>query len=737
MVEKDLLRLEDYERLKLITDLEVSPDGSMVALAVRSVHRKDDEFREHLYVVSSRGEGEPHRLTRGKEGGRHPRWSPVGKKLAFLSTRPYDPELREKAEDERRKGKEKPKGAGEEGVGTNAEEKEEKPRPQIWLLDLERGGEPRQLTLHREGVESFAWSPDGRFLVFSGRQPTAEEEAYLKSTRQDGGPFVLSRVQHKYDGRGYLDTVQSHLFLLDVVEGEVRQLTQGPASEGMPRVSPDGRWIGFLSNRTGDPDNNHRTDLWLISPDGKEARRVTFGDLGVMDFRFSPAGRQVALLAREEPERSTRVWGIYLVNLEESQPLEKPLEDYVGVGFSTIGGVVPDGAPRDPAAHARVFPVPEKATPFKKLTASLDRDVLDVGWLGETRLWALVADRGQGRLATVTVQGEVELGYPSPEETILLAHERGGTLAFIWSRPEGGRELGVLSAADLPQGSSARLITAFTAVYREERLLSPYRRITFLNSDGQEIEGFFALPPKESEGRPPLLAILHGGPQSYDQPRFSFEEQYFLGRGYALLKVNYRGSMSYGEAFCQAIEGRWGPMEHDDFISGVKFLLEKGWVDRDRLFVTGFSYGGIMTNWAVGHSDLFRAAVSEHGLYDYEAAFGTDDCHLWWQYDYGVPWQNRDGYRASSPKSGIAHMKTPLLITAGQEDWRCPLDQAEMLYLALKKRGVPTELVIYQGENHAISKPKRALDRVIRILRWLERYGGLPMEDTSAEGYPG
>jgi dipeptidyl aminopeptidase/acylaminoacyl peptidase len=219
----------------------------------------------------------------------------------------------------------------------------------------------------------------------------------------------------------------------------------------------------------------------------------------------------------------------------------------------------------------------------------------------------------------------------------------------------------------------------------------------------------------------------------YDTVQFEFDTQYWANRGYMVLMVNYRGSISYGEAFCQSIQGDWGPREHDDVMSGVDYLISQGWTTEAQLYCTGFSQGGIMTNWAVGHTDRFRAAVSEHGMWDYVAAYGTDDCHLWWQDDLGVPWQNPDLYYKIAPVSGLKNIRTPLLITAGEHDWRCPLNQAEELYVALRKRGVPTELVIYPGEHHAITRPSRAIDRLQRIDDWLARYGGLPVDKDAKE----
>ncbi|MBE3589313.1 MAG: S9 family peptidase [Firmicutes bacterium] len=722
------LRLEDLYAVRNVGRPAVSPDGRWVAFTVEGFRKKDDDRYTHLWVAPADGSAPAHRLTRAHTSDVAPAWSPEGRYLAFLSTRPHEIEVAERLAAER---------GSVEGTGRPAQESTDKPKPQIWVLDMRMGGEPRQITWHEEGVNEFSWSPDGRFIVFAARTPTEKQRRYLKSLREEKGPLVIDRVQHKYDGRGFLDDVRTHLHVVDIERREVRQLTDGPCDETAPRWSPDGRWIAFLSNRTGDADNNRRTDVWLVSPDGERAARLTFGDVGAAAPRWSPDGRHVAFVSSKEPENAYTLDHLYVVPVEAAEPVED-LARCVGVGWSRIGGIVPDEVGGDPVTHARVYPVPERRTPALCLTEGLDRPVVgDPVWLDERTLLVLTGDRGQTRVLRVELGGSAAIVFPQDRGCTLTGLDAaGGTVAFGLDRPETGAELYALPAGSLADaGAEPRRLTDVHAWLRE-RELARYERIAFRNSDGVEIEGLVAVPPGWEPGRgpAPLLVTIHGGPMAYDSPGFRFDRQYWAGLGYLVLMVNYRGSISYGEDFCRVIQGDWGPREHDDVMSGVQYLVDRGWADPDRLFCTGFSQGGIMTNWAVGHTDRFRAAASEHGMWDYAAAYGTDDCHLWWQDDLGVPWQNPDAYARISPKSGLTNIRTPLLITAGEHDWRCPLDQAEMLYVALKKRGVPTQLIIYRDEHHAITRPKRAIDRIRRLSEWFARYGGIPVppEDAAA-----
>lgn len=830
-------RLADIYALREVSDPAVSPDGSRVAFVVHGARKVENDRWQNLWLAATDGSSEPHRLTRGFTSDSSPAWSPCGRYLAFLSTREHELEVKAALAEEREekeKAKEKDRdgdgaGAGEEGPGPD--EEEEKPKAQIWVLDLGLGGEPRQLTRREEGVEEFDWSPDGRHIVFSSRDPDERQKEYLRSIRGQGkvkddrGPLVIDRVQHKHDKSGYLDDVRTHLFVIDVATREERRLTDGPCDETAPRWSPCGDWILFVSNRTGDPDNNLRDDLWLIRPDGSEVRRLTFGDLaaGTVGPRWSPDGRHVAFVSPLEPENGYVLRHLMCVAVDRAEPVDD-LAACVGQGWSTVGGVVPDapGDTPDPVRRARAYPVPLRRTPVRVLTEGLDRPAFYCPpvWTGPEEILFLLSDRGQTKLAVASLGAAPERGpergpeplaegatpgepgeaaarvaAPGPAARAVFPKEdrlctlwsldaAGGTVVVGLDRPETGLDLYALKAADLlgapdlleaPDlghaadaggGAGAVRLTAFNETLFSERDTARYKRMEFRNSDGEVVEALVAFPPgMEPEGgsaeggrqaradsaegvpaadagsvegaRPaPLLVHIHGGPMWYDSPGFRFDEQYWAGLGYVVLMVNYRGSTSYGEAFCRAIQGDWGPREHDDVMSGIDEVIRRGWADPERLFCTGFSQGGIMTNWAVGHTDRFRAAVSEHGMWDYVAAYGTDDCHLWWQDDLGVPWQNPDQYRRISPMSGVEAIRTPLLIMAGELDWRCPLSQSEQLYLALKKRGIPTQLVIYQGERHAITKPKRAIDRIRRICRWLARYGGRPFDDDSAEGYP-
>lgn len=719
------LRLGDYYRLNSIADVALSPNGRWAVYVMRSSRKSKNDHYTSLFLVETDGSDQPHRLTRTLSRDSAPSFSPDGRYLAFLSTRSDEIEVSEEEAPDQKERR----------------EKADKHKTQIWVLDLKRGGEPRQMTKLSEGVIGFDWAPDGSRLVLAARTPTPAQQKYLDSTRgEERSPIQLRRMQHKADGRGFLDEVSTHLHVVDAATRAVRQITDGPCNEDDPRWSPDGGWILFGSNRTGSADANRRRDLWLIRPDGGGCRRLTFGDVGAYGAEWSPDSRHVAFVSNLEPENAYKLRHAMVVAVATARPVAD-LAACVGEGWSEIGGVVPDQRPgqsvADLVAQARCYPMPEQQTPVRVLTGGLDRTMMSPPkWTDAGSMVIRATDRGQSRLLRLTLDGEASFICPPDrlQEAALFA-VASGRLVVSLDSPLTGPDLYALPVKDAMRADPIRLTAVNTDL--AERDLARYERIAFTGSNGDTVEGLVAVPHGWTPEAPaPLIVSIHGGPMSYDAPSFIFLRQYLAGMGYLVLMVDYHGSIGYGEAFCESIRGRWGPMEHGDIEAGIDHLVSRGWADPDRVFVTGFSQGGIMTNWAVGHSDRFRAAVSEHGMWNYLMSYGTDDCHLWWQDDLGVPWQNPEAYRQTSPASGLAAIKTPTLIMAGEHDWRCPLTESEQMYLTLKKRGVPTELVIYQGESHAVSKPRRMIDRVRRICNWFALYGGIPLEDETAEGYP-
>ncbi|WP_254544464.1 S9 family peptidase [Halomarina pelagica] len=722
--------------LSSITELAVSPDGDRVAFVARECDPDADERVHSLFVAPTDGSDEPYRLTRVDDAS-DPRWSPDGTKLAFLAARERDASLRvgmsgDDADGESGESSEGDE-TGEEGGEGEAEDEtsdagDDDPRTQVWVFDFARGGDARQVTEREEGVDEFDWSPDGGRLVVAARDPTDEEREYLDRL-DDGGPVEVERLQHKYDGAGWLDAVRTYLFVVDLETREETRLDATGFEPGLgeeqagrqPRWGPTDR-IAFLGYEGERPDDTAERDVYLIDPDGENRERLTEG--GIANDSESDQG------ATAGSDRGHASDG------EGDQRATEGSDRGIAAGALRWS---PDGSrlsftARDPEnwyRPVRLCVADPETGESRALTDDLDRTIGwgEPAWLDDDSLVVPLADGGWTRLARARVDGTAGRVFErqSRDESILDLDAAGGTVALVLSRPGAGTDVHAMptDALDATTDDPDPLtrVTALDAAFVEEHGLR-VERVEF-ESDDRTVEGIAVLPkgfdPDDPDPRP-LLLDVHGGPMSYDQPGWDFDAALWTSRGYVVFRVNYRGSTSYGRAFAEALRGRWNTVEVDDLLAGTDWMVEEGWADPDRLFVTGFSQGGVNTAYLLTRTDRFAAAAAEHGIYDLSSSFGTDDCQNWLEADFGLPWEEPEAYRAASSLPDVAEIETPLLVTAGENDWRCPPTQAEQLYVSVRKRGVPAKLVVYPDEHHAITRPKRAVHRLETLLDWFESH---------------
>ncbi|GGL60488.1 alpha/beta hydrolase family protein [Halocalculus aciditolerans] len=661
--------LSNYYDLRTLSGLAVSPDGERVAFTTTEYDEVEDERVSGLFVAPADGSGEPHRLTRASGAG-SPAWSPDGERLAFTATRDRDTGIRIERD-------------GDEEEGENGDDE---PSSQVWVFDLARGGDARQVTERDRGVAEFDWSPDGERLVVAARDPTEDQEAYLDGV-EDGEPIEVERLQHKQDGMGWLDDVRTYLFVVDVETREETRLDEAyGTAAGTDGTSLSPAWgesgIAFLSKRERRPDDQKAVGLYTIQPDGTGLDRVTGDEVSASAPAWGPDGARLA---------------------------------FVG------------GNPTDWYEPPEVYVTGERG--YASVSGGLDRPVAryaGLSWVDDETLLTAFGDEGRTRLALLDADGEDEpswtFGAQGDFESVRHLGTGGKTVALSVTDPSAGHDAYALSASALDDGEPERL-THLNRPLTRETPTPTCEDVRWENEDGDELHGYLYLPRDyDGDEELPLVTSIHGGPIAYDDPAFSFDTLHWTTQGYAVFRPNYRGSSSYGYEFSAAIAGEWGPKETHDVIAGVERLVESGVADADRLFATGFSYGGITTGYLVAETDMFAAGAAEHGLYDYRSAFGTDDCQNWWEADFGLPWDEEEQYDASSSIRDVDQMETPLLITAGESDWRCPPTQSEQLYVSLKKRDVPAKLVVYQDEHHAIGSPDRAIHRLEAIDAWFDEY---------------
>ena len=688
--------LQTHYDLTRVGSTALSPDGDRVAFTAAEADPDEEENITSLFVVPTDGSRPPHRLT-SVDGASSPAWGPDGDRLAFLATREEDTDRRvgrdtdetDSDADDTEADADDTDGDTEADGSAGGDE----PTPQVWLFDLALGGDARQLTDFAEGARSFDWGPAGDRLVVAARDPTESERAYLDS-REDGGPVETERLQHKLDGVGYLDTVDTYLHVVEL-DGETERLDDATGASGafgeLYGLQPawgDGGRIAFLSCRGDRPDDTLATDVYTIRPDGSDLRQETDGDVAASAPEWSPAGDRLAFVGRDPGN-----WCI-------------PAQVYV----------TGEDGPRS-------------------LTADLDRTTGGLfHWADESTLVGQIGDEGQTRLVRVGTDGTVERIFEAQgTDRALGGFEYGDErCAFVLSDPSDGQDVFAVDTADLDATTEPESLTRLSATdesFLAEHSTPEVQRVAW-KSDGAEIEGIVYSDPAVdlSEGDHPVVVAIHGGPVSYDEPEFSHAHTVLTSRGYVVFRPNYRGGSSYGRAFSEALRGQWGTHEVTDIVTGVESLVDRGWVAPARVFGYGFSYGGIAQGFLVTQTDLLTAAAPEHGIYDLRGAFGADDSHALVSDEFGLPWEEPETYDAASAITDAGEIDTPLLVAAGGRDWRCPPSQSEQLYVAARKQDVPARLVVYEDEHHNVGEPERAIHRMEEVLAWYERF------DPAVEG---
>jgi len=646
-----------------VSDAQISPDGSRVAFVLTRVHPNEekDTYESHIWIVSTR-RGVPYRFTSGKGRDVYPRWSPTGKYLLFLSTREEEKET---------SGKEVSRGA------------------QLWVIPA-TGGEARQLTDIPGGVSQPSWAPDGKKILFLASPPREPKDPKKKSDVK-----VIRRIFYRLNAEGYFHNRRRHIYTVGLQGGKPLPITSGDYDVDFAAFSPDGSSIAFIANRSDEADYTAVRDIFVLPSTGGEPIQITRSKGPIFQLSWAPDGKWIAFSGHNMRKSFSTNVGIWKVPASGGEAILLTSSFDRSVGNYVINDC--RVASPDPGL---VFS-PDGSTIYFLATDG-----------GTSQIYSLLPDAKEVKPFTEGHHTIESFSFSRDFERVAFSRMDATHLAEIWVRSR-NRE---------------RRLTHFNDRFlSQKRIFSP-EHFSFTADDGKKIEGWILSPPRKKRQKLPAILEIHGGPRTAYGHAFFFEFQLLASLGFAVIYTNPRGSMGYGEDFAYAIHKKYGERDYKDLMQAVDYALKKyPWIDSQNLGVTGGSYGGFMTNWILGHTNRFKAAVTQRSISNFYSFFGTSDIgYLFGKEEVGwTPWENEGEFLKRSPIRYVKKITTPLLILHSEEDWRCPIEQAEQLFVALKMLKRDVELVRFPGENHELSragKPKHRIERLQFILRWFQKY---------------
>jgi dipeptidyl aminopeptidase/acylaminoacyl peptidase len=654
---------EDLFRLRIPTSLALSPDEKKIAYTVERMDKKENKYFSNLFVYDIAARQE-RQFTHGNNHDSQPVWSPDGDRIAFLSKR-------------------------DKKLG-------------IYLIPAAGGAEKQVIELDGS-VQNLQWTPNEKHLVFSLRY---NDSHYIKDEKKKKEPPVyrhITRLWFRLDGEGYLPKDTFQVYSLEIESSKLRPITKGKRDNVYPCISPNGQWIAYVSNRAKDPDlDSLRYDLFVIPFKGGKERRIPTPAGPIAYPMFSPNGKTIAYIGHDNPDDAWGVtnWHVWTVGVQD-RPKAKDL-------MSTFDRMAYDQSITDTSDAHDVSPICWSADCKRIYFLSSDT--------GATNLYYLPRAGGK---PTRIFKGKCHIKGFS-------LNGKSNSVAFIYADLNNPGDIMSCPAA---YGGETRAVkhTNLNAFLRTEVQLGTSRDVMFNSFDGTEVQGWLVLPPNfNPQKKYPAILEIHGGPRVQYAYTFMHEMQYLAAKGYVVFYTNPRGGSGRGETWAAAIAGGWGELDYKDCMAAADYLEKQKFVNSKKMGVTGGSYGGYMTNWIIGHTDRFAAAVTQRSVVDLKSFVGSSDCGFSLQREFdGWPWTNPENYEKCSPITYFKNVRTPVLIIHSEKDLRCHIEQAEQMFVKLKVLKKKVEMVRFPDEPHGLSRhgrPDRRIARLEWIAKWFDRY---------------